>query len=388
MRVRGRLLLLCGVLVFATFINAFQAGPAYAAQITSRSLTLQPEGTTGGSTPGGVVNHMFSFTLPNSSASNIGSIKFEYCTEAADVGTSVCVAPTGMDASTVAAGTQTGATGFSIGGTTSANDAASTSTVNGYYLTRTASSIPAGTAVTMINRLIKNPTTLNTATTSATFYVRISTYSSSNATGSPIDTGVVAASVAQQIQLSGIMPESLIFCTGETVSATAGIPDCTTATPGTIAFDRLFSPSDTALASSQMAASTNAQYGYSITVQGTTLTAGSNTITPMATAASSVRGTAQFGMNLVANTSPTIGADISATSNGTDLKGRALTGYNTSNTFRFVAGAATPVADSAQGGAGPTNAQIYTVSYIVNVPGNQLPGTYATTLTYICTPTF
>lgn len=388
MRVRGRLLLLCGVFAFATIANAFHAAPLSAAQITNRSLTLQPEGTTGGSTPGGVVNHLFTFTLPNTGSVSVGSIKFEYCTEAANVGTGVCVAPTGMDASTIAAGAQSGASGFSVGGTASTNDAASIPTTNSYYLTRAASSIPADTQVTMVNRLIKNPTTLNTATTSATFYVRISTYASTNATGTPIDTGVVAASVAQQIQLSGIMPESLIFCTGGTISATAGVPDCTTATSGVIAFDRLFSPNDTALASSQMAASTNAQYGYSITVQGTTLNSGSNSIAPMTTAGASVMGTPQFGMNLVTNTAPAIGANISATSNGTDLRGRPLTGYDTANTFKFVAGAATPVADSAEGGAGPTNGQIYTVSYIANVPGNLPPGTYATTLTYICTPTF
>lgn len=388
MRVRGQLLLVCSVLILATFINVFQASYANAGQITTRSLTLQPEGSVGGSTPGGIVNHLFTFTLPNVGAPNVGSIKFEYCTVASNVGASVCIAPKGMDASTIAAGSQTGATGFAVGGTSSANDVDSISTVNSYYLTRTAASIPAGTTVTMVNRLVKNPTTLNTATTSATFYVRISTYTSTNATGSPLDTGVVAASVAQQIQLSGVMPESLIFCTGGTITSNAGVPDCTTATSGVIAFDRLFSPSDTALASSQMAASTNAQFGYSITVQGATLTSGSNTIAPMTAAAVSTKGTGQFGMNLVANTTPVIGANITTASNGTDLKGRALAGYDTADTFKFTANTATPIADSAQGGVGPTNGQTYTVSYIVNVPGNQLPGTYATTLTYICTPTF
>jgi hypothetical protein len=137
-----------------------------------------------------------------------------------------------------------------------------------------------------------------------------------------------------------------------------------------------------------MAASTNAQFGYSITVQGATLTSGSNTIAPMTAAAVSTKGTGQFGMNLVANTTPVIGANITTASNGTDLKGRALAGYDTADTFKFTANTATPIADSAQGGVGPTNGQTYTVSYIVNVPGNQLPGTYATTLTYICTPTF
>ena len=36
----------------------------------------------------------------------------------------------------------------------------------------------------------------------------------------------------------------------------------------------------------------------------------------------------------------------------------------------------------------PHEAQVYTASYIVNVAGNTYAGTYTTTLTYICTPTF
>ena len=64
--------------------------------------------------------------------------------------------------------------------------------------------------------------------------------------------------------------------------------------------------------------------------------------------------------------------------------------YNTVDSFSFNSGAT--VANSENGNApgvgSPTNAQIFTVSYIVNVPGNQPAGTYSTTLTYICTPTF
>jgi hypothetical protein len=99
-------------------------------------------------------------------------------------------------------------------------------------------------------------------------------------------------------------------------------------------------------------------------------------------------------MNLRANTTAAatgfgvVGstADIAPTSTGTDLRGQAIGDYDTPDTFKFVSGEA--VADSAFNAAGPTNAQIYTASYIVNVAGNQLAGTYTTTLTYICTPTF
>jgi hypothetical protein len=36
----------------------------------------------------------------------------------------------------------------------------------------------------------------------------------------------------------------------------------------------------------------------------------------------------------------------------------------------------------------PDNSRTYTVSYIANVPTNQAPGVYATTITYVCTGTF
>ena len=147
-----------------------------------------------------------------------------------------------------------------------------------------------------------NPTATNT-----TFYVRISTFSAATPTGTAIDTGNVAASTATPIQLSGQMPESLVFCVGATVSETSGVPDCTTATAGTVAFTTLFSPTYTSTATSQMAASTNAGSGFVITASGATLTSGTNTITAITgtSPVSPVLGTSQFGINLVANTTAT-----------------------------------------------------------------------------------
>jgi hypothetical protein len=139
-----------------------------------------------------------------------------------------------------------------------------------------------------------------------------------------------------------------------------------------------------------MAASTNAGFGYNITVNGPTLTSGSNTITAMGSSTTGVRGTGQFGLNLKANTvatsTPAVGTEVAPAANGTNYKGQAVLGYNSIDNFKFVTG--DNVANSANGGAGATDAQIYTVSYIVNVPGSQAAGTYTTTLTYICTPTF
>lgn len=357
-------------LMTGLFIAAFPAHKVSAAQITTRTLTLQAGASDGGSKPGGVVNHFYNFTLPSSGS--IGSIQFLYCTTASGT----CTTPGGLTTTAATMGTQTGATGFTLNNTTNGSP----------FLTRSAAAVTGPQAVSYQLLTVTNPTTTN-----QTFYVRMTTFASVNTTGSPFDTGTVAASTATQIVLTGTMPESLIFCTGASVTTNVnGIPDCSTATAGSIAFNQLFSPADTSTASSQMAASTNAISGYNITVAGPTLTSGSNTIPAMATATTGVRSLSQFGLNLKANTVATsttpVGTEVTPTANSTTLKGQATTGYNVVDTFKFVSGES--IANSASGGAGPTNAQIYTSSYIVNVAGGQPAGTYVTTLTYVCTATF
>lgn len=366
-------LLLVAVLVFQILPMA----DVSAAQITARSLTLQagpdPGGTgdNGGSMAGGDVKHLFTFTIPG--GNDVGSIKFTYCLLAAGA----CTAPTGLVTTAATLDNETGVTGFSMVNT---NDDVP-------YLTRTAATIGTNVPVTYTLGSITNPTTEN-----ETFFVRITTHELTDGTGTVLDSGTVAASTTTQIELDGTMPESLVFCTGATIGLTDTVPDCATATAGAISFNQLFSPTDTATATSQMAASTNAGAGYSITVNGPTLTSGLNTVTAMNAATTGVKGLSQFGMNLKLNTTdtsdPAVGIEVApaAGAGGGTFKGQALTGYNTVDTFKYTTGDA--VADSAAGGAGGTDAQIFTVSYIVNVPGSQPAGTYTTTLTYICTPTF
>ena len=322
---------------------------------------------------GGVVNHNFKFKIP--SAGNVGSIKFEYCTTAAGN----CAMPEGLvtnnDTSTVQ--NETGTTGFTLDKTTNGAP----------YLTRAAANVDAGTSVSYILTDIKNPTT--TVKTEMTFFVRIHTYSSSDATGIAIDNGTVAASTSTQIVLTGVMPESLIFCTGKTIDTSNGIPDCSKATDGAVDFNQLFSPTDTATATSQIAASTNATNGYSITVNGHTLESGDNSIAAMSSQITGSRGTGQFGLNLKHNTTATstteIGTEVAAAYNGTDLNGQAAAGYNTADNFKF---APSPASEVIASSPMATNPQIFTVSYIVNVPGSQTAGTYTTTLTYVCTAKF
>lgn len=371
--------LLCSVLLVVATVTSILAGPmtqqAYAAQITDRSLELLTgSGGDGGSMPGGTVNHRFTFNVPT--GGNVGSIKFEYCTIAS---VDPCVTPTGLTTTGATLGSD-GGMGFTLNNTTNGAP----------YVTRTAANVAASTVVTVRLDGVVNPDVPSTP--NYTFFVRITTYSDAAVT-TPVDTGSVAASTSTQIELSGVMPESLIFCTGETIGVNGGgIPDCTTATPGDITFDRLFSPTDTSVATSQMAASTNAEAGYSISVNGDTLTSGINTIPAMAAAAVGARGTGQFGLNLRANTTttstPAVGTDVAPVSNiGNSLRAQPTTDYNTPDSFKFLSGDVIARSDF-NADLGPTNSQIYTTSYMVNVSGSQPAGTYATTLTYVCTATF
>jgi hypothetical protein len=374
-------------------LQAMPVGRASAAtQITNRSLTLQAGATDGGSKPGGTVKHQFDFAL-HDTTDPIGSIMFQYCTTAAAVPSGTgCVAPAGLSTQTATMPFESGATGFTT--VTSGNqDDTSSGAFNTLVISRAAASTISTnpTSVTYRFDSIINPNTAQT------FFVRISTYTSLNASGTALESGTVAAATSTQIILNGTMPESLVFCAGATVGVNGGnVPDCSTVTTGSVAFDRLFSPTDTAQATSQMAASTNAGQGYAISVNGPTMTSGSNTINAIGTADYSKQGTSQFGMNLVKNTAfcgalCDLGADITQ-SGGTLYNGEALTGYNTGGANCTIAGcaqfkfaSADPVADST---STASDGQIYTVSYIINVPGSQAAGTYTSTLTYICTPTF
>lgn len=127
-----------------------------------------------------------------------------------------------------------------------------------------------------------------------------------------------------------------------------------------------------------MAASTNGSSGYIITVSGSTLTSGTNTITALSSGGGSTIGIKQFGLNLAgANTAPTIGAEVSGPGTGA-----ATANYGTDNNFRFASGSTIASA------AGPTNANTFKIGYIANIDGLTSPGVYNTVLTYVATANY
>jgi len=367
----------------------FLAQTASAASITPRTLTISSSKINDTN-----VTYAFTFKVPAVTA--LKSLAFTPCTTAsgtctlpsgfARTGYSLTSQPTNLGSGTwtIDSSTTTPAPVINAGSLLITNAGNSTAQV------------PANLITVSFNG-IHNPD----AVSGTTFFLRIETFSDAAYTTS-IDNGTTAAATVLQITLSGTMPESLIFCVGKTIGTISNVPNCASITESAVNFNQLFSPTDTASATSQMAASTNAASGYVITVSGTTLTSGGNSITAMGATDVSKHGFSQFGMNLVANTGVdpvggiitytsygAFGANISLpAATGPTYKGQAIpgSGYDVPDYFRY--NPSIPLANSANLGAGPSDGQIYTVSYIVNVTGSQPAGLYTSVLTYVCTPTF
>ncbi|MCK5591517.1 MAG: hypothetical protein KAI72_06145, partial [Candidatus Pacebacteria bacterium] len=120
-----------------------------------------------------------------------------------------------------------------------------------------------------------------------------------------------------------------------------------------------------------LTASTTVNDGYTITVRGATMTAGSNTITTIGdTAATSTPGSEQFGMRIVA-------------SGGS---GTAVAPYNDATDFAYNATAVTTdVIASCNTSSTDT---VYSMRYMGNIATLTEAGDYSTTLTYIITANF
>ena len=112
--------------------------------------------------------------------------------------------------------------------------------------------------------------------------------------------------------------------------------------------------------------------GYSVYTVGSSPSNGSHNLLSMSSSAASQVGVEQFGMNLVANTSPvTFGADPVQVPSGSFSFGTASSGYNNANNFRYNAGE--KIAESVKS-SGETD---FTISYIVNVATTTPGGNYS-----------
>ncbi len=123
--------------------------------------------------------------------------------------------------------------------------------------------------------------------------------------------------------------------------------------------------------------------GYSVITDSPGPQNESYTMKSPSTPTASTVGTEQFGINLVANTSPiSFGANPVQIPDSNFSYGVAAVGYNTANLYQYVNGAV--IADSASS-SGQTN---YTISYIMNISNVTPGGQYTMNQDLIAVSTF
>ena len=309
--------------------------PTYASPITNRSVTI------GSSVSGATTSYSFLFTVP--SATVIKSASFTACTTASGA----CSTPTAFSGSGASLSSQPTNLGDASGWTgdfTAAGSLKVKKTGN--------ATAPTGSQTVAFSSVV-NPTLTN-----QTFYFRITTYSDDTWT-TAIDTGTVATSTAGQITVNVPIDELLTFTLASSTS--------TLSSP---------TPSATGSGTSSMSISTNARSGYSITYNGVAPTDGVTALTGMAYGASTIN-TKQFGLNLVSNTTPSVGTNVGGAGSGV-----AYGNYANTNNFKFLSG------DKVASASAPSNTNTFTVSYIANMDGATSAGVYQTILNYVATANF
>jgi hypothetical protein len=329
-------------------------GLLYVTHAYGANNLLQRSLEVGNSQAGAVTIYATGFDI--SSPEVLGSIQVEFCASSPLFGTP-CTAPSGFDVSGAALSSQNGETGFIIlpGGTNS----------NTIVLSR----VPAMTTATTVNYALSNVTNPSAV---GSYYARIQTFTSADASGLNTDFGGLAYSINGAVQVSTTVPPYLLFCSGVTINGF----DCSTASGSYINMGILSSQS-TASAQSQLVTATNAANGFNITVDGLTMTSGNNIISALINRDLSRPGTSQFGINLVTNATPLVGQ--SPTGPGLAMPAN---GYNQPDFYKFTSG------DTIAGASAVDDFRKLTASYVVNIQNGQPVGVYVATLTYICLANF
>lgn len=300
-------------------------------------------------------SHNFSFR--SQASSTIESMNYQYCSNS-PLFNDPCIAPTGLDVSSFGIESQSGVTGF----------VPSPATNNSEIVVNRSSSLEPATSSVYEFGNIQNPDIAY-----ETVFVRIGVFDGPDATGTLVDQGAVAFVVEERYDIQAYVPPYLTFCVGLTVAL-----NCSS-TNGIIADFGELSANSPTTATSQFATATNDPDGYNTFINGQTMTSGNKVIEPISSQTASSAGTSQFGINLRSNTSPLVGSNKE---DGAVANGFVDSNYNTPNRFRFGNG------DRLAASTKSTGFSRYTISYIVNVPEDQSPGIYSTTLVYTSIASF
>lgn len=332
--------------VFMTALLFLGAGLFILSDVTaqaalSRSIIL------GSSLPDAVTTYRLGFTVTTIGA--LGSIKLEFC-ENSPLLTEPCNAPAGFDISNATLLSESGETGFNIDALTTANS----------LLLSRSPTVATGGAVAYELGDVHNQSALGTS------YARITTYATSDGSGPVSDGGGLAYSLNPAFAINAEVPPYIVMCVGTTISGV----DCQTAAGDYVDMGD-FSPNSPRTGLTQIVVATNAAGGYIINISGNTMTSGNNVIPNLTSPTASIPGSSQFGINLRANSSPTAGIEP-----GGNGLGSPAPDYNIPNRYTYRSGDIIASFNNVE------NYRKYTVTYLVNVNRNQLPGIYSSTYTY------
>lgn len=122
--------------------------------------------------------------------------------------------------------------------------------------------------------------------------------------------------------------------------------------------------------------------GYVVTTDADPPTNATHQLAPMTGGGAAAPGTEQFGINLVDNSSPNIGANPSQYPDSTFGFGYAASGYDTADSFRYNKGDIVARADTSSGRTD------YTMSYIMNISNVTPGGVYTMLHTLVATATY
>lgn len=339
----GMVDLLALVLAVVIFV-----APVSALRFQERSLYMNS------TVPGETTSYTVSFRYMSPVA--VGSVDMLFCVD--PIPYHPCVTPPGLDVSNAVLSGQSGETGYT----------ANIQSANHIVLTRIPSVITATDPSSYKFDNIVNPTDTTTS-----FSIRLRSHASTDATGPQIDFGSVKGQVTQGIVIETQVPPMLIFCVAEQVN-----DNCDGTNNNYYTDMGQLDPDSTLTAQSQMAVGTNASGGFAITANGTPPAAGTNVIDSPTAPTESTPGANQFGINLVANNSPTVGNDPEG------IWTNAVTSpdYGVPNRYKFVSG------DVVAYSPNVSLMKKFTVSYILNSRSDIRPGVYSTTITYIASGRF
>lgn len=336
---------MCALLVSSVIVSPVSAAGR---RFLDRSLY------TNNNEPGDVSS--YTVALRYISPQAVGSLDLLFCID--PIPYHACVVPPGLDVSAATLSAQAGESGFSI----------QSRTANRIVITRPPSMISSSWVSSYTFDNIVNP-----SDNGLSYSIRLKSHASTNATGPQIDFGSVKTQVATGIKIETQVPPMLIFCLAQQVEI-----GCDSTNEINYTDMGELTVLSTLQAQSQMAVGTNASGGFAITANGIPPSAGTNAIDPLAIPTESRPGTNQFGINLVANTVPSVGLDPE----GVWTNAVPATDYNIPNKYKYESG------DVVAFSPNVSLMKKFTVSYVVNSSNNLRAGVYSTTITYIASGRF